>query len=432
MGDYIKKYTGVLLSTILCVSLANAQKIEQVFEQPKDRTPFSGTPELNFNVDLVFYFQGLNHDYKPATGSVNRIEPGLILPTANFDINAKIMSGFNVKLETMLSSHHHNDAYVKGGYATVDNLDFIYDGFLSSFMDRSTIKIGVNDVNYGDDHFRRTDNADVFRNPFIFNHAVDAYMQGTHIEVLTRLPEFNSFVMAGITNGITSPNDISKVDTDGSSNRYALYGKLGFDKQFTEDFRFRITESLYWQEGTNRGDLYAGDKAGDVAEGIFGNKGTAQVTTWSAMKGYSANGKEQTYADILASKLNVFAKYKGTEVYGLFEYADGADYLGADMKMTHYAIDLVQRFYNDKFYVAGRYENAVVKYADFGAAKGTAQNPGDAEVTQYEIAGGWYLSPSAMVKVSYIKQKRENFSNAYYVDNKASFDGFMVSAALTF
>ena len=237
---------------------------------------------------------GKEYTVPGANGAPNasEVESGLILPTANFDIYAKVMSGFNVKLQTMLASHHHNDTYVKGGYATIDNLDFVAPGFLSDIMRNTTIKIGVNDINYGDDQYRRTDNANVMRNPFINNLAVEGYLQGTHLEVLYRIPSISSFVVAGVTNGQANPADVSVSDyssTAGtaSSNRYALYGKLGFDHQVNDDLRFRITESVYFVEGINRNDLYSSDKAGDVARNIFGAASdSSQTVGWNAMSGY--------------------------------------------------------------------------------------------------------------------------------------------------
>ena len=90
--------------------------------------------------------------------------------------------------------------------------------------------------------------------------------------------------------------------------------------------------------------------------------------------------------------------------------------------MFHYNVDLVQRFgRDDKFYVAGRYE-----YAQTDKAADTVDN----EITQYEIALGWYLSKHAMAKIEYVKQEREGFSE--YVGGEASFDGFMISTALSF
>ena len=431
----MKKFAVVLLSTVVCGTLASA-KIVQEFEPAKDTSAFKGKPEVSLSTDLSFYFQGISTAVPGGTTTngtaytaIAEIERGLILPTANFDISAKIMSGFNVKLQTMLASHHHNETYVKGGYATIDNLDFIAPGLLSDVMRNTTIKIGVNDINYGDDQYRRTDNANVMRNPFINNLAVEGYLQGTHLEVLYRIPAIDSFVTVGVTNGQANPSDVTQSNYNGagsaSSDRYALYGKFGFDKQLNEDLRVRLTESLFFVEGINRLDLYSSDKAGDVVRQVYGTTGTAaQGAGWNVISGYASATVSKTATDVLASKTNLFLKYKDTELYGLYEVVDAADVFDKSMKVNHYAIALVQRFNNDKFWLAARYENAVQEYAD------AWKDFGDAELTQIQLAAGWYLSKNAVAKIEYIDQDRKNFS--IYRNGKASFDGYMISAALSF
>lgn len=414
----MKKIAIVLLSTVVCGTLASA-KIVQTFEPAKDTSVFTA-PTIGWNADLTFNYQGLdqNYDLFGKTGEVT-LQPGLSLPTANFDVNAKVMSGFNVKLETMFSSHHHNETYVKGGYATIDNLDFIVPGFASDFMQNATIKVGVDDINFGDDQFRRTDNADVMRNPFIHNMGVEAYMQAPHIEVLYRLPA-NTFVMVGITNGQVNPDDVTAVDrnsTSGSSNRPGLYGKVGFDSQINDDLRVRLTESVYTVHGTNKGSsLYSGDKAGTPSRKIFDDgTDTDFGALWNALSGFS---------DLTVSKTNFFTRYQDTELYAMFEIADGADAKGVDMAMNHYAVDLVQRFHNDKFYAAARYEKAKLDY------KEATNDLGDAEMTQWQVGLGWFLSKNAVAKLEYIDHERTN--NSSFVGGTADFKGYMISTALTF
>jgi len=441
----MKKFAVVLLSTVVCGTLASA-KIVQQFEPEKDTSAFNGKPEVSFAVDLSFYYQGIDQAWSASkyaphvdantwnvpgnTGAgVGDAESALSLPSANFDINAKVMSGFNVKLQTMLASHHHNETYVKGGYATIDNLDFIAPGFLSGFMKDATIKIGVNDINYGDDQYRRTDNANVMRNPFINNLAVDAEDQGTHIELLYRIPAISSFVMVGITNGQANPQDTAESDTYGTtSNTYAVYGKIGFDHDYTDNLRLRITESVYNVSDVNRQDLYEGDKAGNVIRNVYGTVNSAVLSSgWDPTRNYvNYKGTKQfsSAPDLLASKTNLFIKYQDTELYGMYEIMDAEDTMGKSIKVNHYAIDLVQRFYNDKFWIAGRYENAVQEYKD------DYNDLGDAELSQYQATLGWFLSKNAVAKLEYIKQEREKFS--IYNGGKADFNGFMVNASLSF
>ena len=58
----MKKITTALLSVAVCTTLANAEKINHVFEAPKDTSAFNGV-EFGWNADLTFNFQGLDQDY---------------------------------------------------------------------------------------------------------------------------------------------------------------------------------------------------------------------------------------------------------------------------------------------------------------------------------------------------------------------------------
>jgi len=412
----MKKYTRILVSLAVCASWANAQSYGKIeFEPPKDRSAFEKV-EVGFEVALAFYYQGLSETFTPSevNTTAQPIQAGLILPTANLDINAKIMKGFNAKLEIMLSSHHHNETYVKGGYATIDSLDFVTPGFASDFMDHATFKIGVDDIDFGDAHFLRTDNAAVFSNPFIMNLAVESYMQAGFLELLYRWPSLDAFALAGITNGQVNPDDVKKSEGSGA---YSYYAKLGYDSQLSKALRLRVTESVFYVRGTSKNSLYLGDKAGNVAREIFNNTTTTAGNDFGA--GWQALAD---YKDLTVSMTNLFAKYGGTEFFGLLEIADGADSTGSSMKMLHYAVNGVQRFgEHDRFYAAARYENAVT---DLGS------DPSDNTLTQTEAALGWFLSENAMMKAEYIEQKRKHF--AEYVGGKASFDGYMVCAALSF
>lgn len=248
---------------------------------------------------------------------------------------------------------------------------------------------------------------------------VEAYMQAPHIEVLYRLPA-NTFVMVGITNGQVNPDDVTAVDrnsTSGSSNRPGLYGKIGFDSQINDDLRVRLSESVYTVHGTNKGSsLYSGDKAGTPSRKIFDDgTDTDFGALWNALSGFS---------DLTVSKTNFFTRYQDTELYAMFEIADGADAKGVDMAMNHYAVDLVQRFHNDKFYAAARYEKAKLDY------KEATNDLGDAEMTQWQVGLGWFLSKNAVAKLEYIDHERTN--NSSFVGGTADFKGYMISTALTF
>ncbi|MDX1808748.1 MAG: hypothetical protein R3331_04370 [Sulfurospirillaceae bacterium] len=399
----MKKLTGTLLSVVVAASLANAVQ----FEAPKDTSTFKKV-EVNIDFGLTFNYQGLTQNYTPTTGTALDLQSGFILPTADLDVRAKVMSGFNVYLKTMLSSHHHNDTYVQGGYATIDNLDFITPGFGSAFMDNATIKMGVYMPDIGDDHFSRTSNAQVFDNPFITNPAAELYLDAPFAEVLYRMPAINMFGLVGYTTGQVNPTDVTK---SAGSAAPMFYGKVGYDKQLNESLRTRVTESLVYVNNTNKHNLFHGDKAGTVAADIFGVT-NGFGSEWNPLP---------DFADLVVSMTNVFVKYNKTELSGMYQYANGATNTGVSLKFNHYTLSAVQRFgMNDRFYAAIRYENGKVKRSD---------DTTNDKLTQTELALGWFLSKNAMAKVEYIDQKRENFSS--FIGN-AKFSGYMVQAALRF
>ncbi|MBW6479759.1 MAG: hypothetical protein K0B37_10045, partial [Bacteroidales bacterium] len=54
--------------------------------------------------------------------------PNFNLATSNLDLDVQLYPGLRMHLRTYLSSRHHAQPYVKGGYMQVDRLDFIQPG----------------------------------------------------------------------------------------------------------------------------------------------------------------------------------------------------------------------------------------------------------------------------------------------------------------
>ena len=94
-------------------------------------------------------------------------------------------------LRTYLSSRHHPEPYVKGGYLQIDNLDFIKEGLASDLMKNVTIMFGHMEINYGDAHFRRSDNAQALYNPFVGNYIMDSFTTEVGAEAYYRKMAFS-------------------------------------------------------------------------------------------------------------------------------------------------------------------------------------------------------------------------------------------------
>src|SRR5690606_38614922 len=98
------------------------------FENPKDTlTSFDGI-DVKVGGAFAIQFQALDHENSGELPLIN-IGDNFNLPTANLDLDVELYDGVNLHLRTYLSSRHHPEPYVKGGYIQIDKLDFISEGF---------------------------------------------------------------------------------------------------------------------------------------------------------------------------------------------------------------------------------------------------------------------------------------------------------------
>ena len=173
----MKKITNIKMSAVAVILVfmfeyASAQSLQywrpvgqkgvDVFETPKkDTTKFNGM-KVHIGGNFALQYQMLRASNNPAVenaaDSIVKIGNGFNLAAANLNINAQLDEGIRVNLTTYLASRHHNDTWVKGGYLQMDKLPFVHNDIISSIMKNATIKVGYMDVNFGDSHFRRTDN----------------------------------------------------------------------------------------------------------------------------------------------------------------------------------------------------------------------------------------------------------------------------------
>src|SRR5256714_5870727 len=256
-ADTLKKIAGVKTSRFM--SMAPAVEMQNYrpedkrgingFEPPKDESvPYTGF-KLQWGGAFTQQFQGLDHSNTAAPRLVTtngvttdankliRIGHGPNNATANLYLNGQLAKGIRVATTIYSSARHHQETWVKDGYLLIDASPIDWQP-LNDIMKYVTIRAGHFEINYGDAHFRRSDNGNGIRNALVGNYIMDAFTTEVGGEVYVRPGPF--FFMGGVTGGesrgmITNP--------DHRAPSYLL--KAGFDKQFTEDFRFRLTGSGY-------------------------------------------------------------------------------------------------------------------------------------------------------------------------------------------
>lgn len=396
-----------------------------VFEAAKDTNVTFDGLKVKFGAGFTQSFQGLEHDN--VSGGLYRMSPGFNTANANLFMDVQLAEGIRLNLTSYLSSRHHNETWVKGGYIQFDKLPF-KGQFWDDIMKVASIKIGHMEINYGDQHFRRSDGGHTLYNPFIENYILDGFTTEIGGEVLLRKNAF--FGLIGASNGMIKGNIDSLVPTPQDNNIHkspALYLKGGVDKQITDLLRVRLAASYYTNKSSAGQTLYSGDRTGSNYFGSMEKAGSTGFTTGRLNPGFSKK--------VDAFQLNGFVKVQGLELFGTYEVAQGRTKAEIDeRKAKQYAIDAIYRIgQKENFFVGVRYNAVSARLANVAAA-GTAPAivyTQDMKVDRIAFGAGWFLTKNILLKGEYVKQQYKDLPVADY-RNGGEFNGYVVQAVVGF
>jgi hypothetical protein len=398
--------------------LMTAGLLGQQFEESAGGDENHEKPKVQVGGDFAMQFQFLKHH---ADSSLIPLGRGINLPTANFNLNAVLADGIEVSLTTYLSSRHHVEAWVKGGYLLIDKLPFIKSKAISDAMNLLTFKIGVMELNYGDAHFRRSDNGHVIDNMFVGNYIMDAFTTAPAFEALYR--NKGILLMGAVTSGTLNPSLVGYSSFSHSYTPYyidkelAFYWKAGYDKQISDNFRIRATISGYHASNNHFGSLYTGDRTGSRYYLVMNRVNNSPDDVDPSKNHLSGNwGPGFTDRDN-SLMLNLFTKYKGLELFGTYENVKGTPAFGGpEFKFTQYALESLLHFGKDEKFFGG------VRY-------NYTRNNLDSSIDRVQIGCGWFITPDIMVKAEYVDQ---NYNNFILYGNNAGFNGVMLESTVSF
>jgi hypothetical protein len=400
-----------------------------VFEAKKDTSTFNGLT-LRVGAGFTQEFQSLkdkNFIGETSSNGLYQITPGFNQAMANLYTDFQLADGIHLNLTLYLSTRHHNETWVKGGYLQFDKLPFKGQVW-QDIMQYTTIKIGQMDINYGDQHFRRTDAGHAIYNPFIENYIIDAFATEIGGEVLVQNNK-GLFGMIGLTNGTLKGNVDSVLYTTQNGNirkNPAIYAKAGIDKQLSRLVRLRLAASVYHDASSASNDLYFGDRAGSGYWMVMEKPYTVPPSGTGAYAGDAFSGRLNpgfSYK-VDALMLNGFAKIGGFELFGTFEHGQGrSNTETANRQFNQYAVDGVYRFgHNENLFLGVRYNGVTAEL------KGVA-NP----ITINRVAGsaGWFLTQNILLKGEYVEQNYLDFPSADF-RNGGKFNGYVIAATIGF
>jgi len=411
----------ILCSIIFFVSLS---LYSQHFEEDQLTSEVFEKKKVEAGGAFALQLQMLNHD---ADSALIPLGKGINLPTANFNLDAYLAPGIKVNLVTYLSSRHHNDAWVKGGYLLIDEMPFFKSQGINTLMEYLTLKAGVMEINYGDAHFRRSDNGNVTQNPFVGNYIMDAFTTAPSLEILYR--RSGIIAMAAITNGTLRPDLVRFSSTTNTYTAYNIidelgfYGKVGYDKQFNDNLRLRLTVSGYHMGQHHFGSLYNGDRAGSRYYLIMNRQANSSTDVDISSNAFSGRWGPGVTDKDNSLMVNLFSKFRGLEVFASYESVTGTSLSGNEFKFGQVAAEALYRFGPDEQFYAG------VRYNMVNGDTNTAVD-GDQSVNRVQVGAGWFILESTVLKLEYVNQTYTDFISQYGAD--AGFNGLMVEAAISF
>jgi len=383
-----------------------------IFETSKENeVPFD-----KFRIDwggaFTQNFQSMKHSHETEPPSeLARIGWGFPRASANLYLHAQMAPGIRMQLSVYLSSRHHQETWVKDGYVQMDQSPVDLGPFNALWERFVTVKVGHMEINYGDAHFRRSDNGMGMYNPFVENYLLDAFT--TEIGAEAYIHANNVMLMGAITGG-----EINGSVQNSQNRNLAYIWKAAYDNQINPDLRLRMSFSNYIDNKSAANTLYRGDRAGSPYWGVL--EAEPLDVTSSA---FSGRINPDLRNKVRAYQFNPFVKYRGLELFGVVEHALGLRFPETqDRTWNQYAVDTVYRFGGDKYFAGVRYN-----YAE-GQLRGVSNR---VNVNRTQVGGGWFPLPYLLMKAEYVNQNHHDYpaDNILY---KGHFHGVTISAVLGF
>ena len=386
---------SILLATALMISVF---AFGQTYETPQIDNEEFDKVKVSVGADFALQLQMLDHEAPNSATPLTELKNNFNLPTANLSVTADLAPGIQLYINNFMSSRHHNEAWVEGGYLVIDQLPFLPG--TDDLMEYFTIKAGVYSPNYGDAHFYRTNNAAVLNNPFVGNWVMDNYTTNPGLEIMYR--NKGIIAMVGTNNGRLNYGRGNDIGQD-----LVFNWKVGYDTELNDDFRVRGTVSGYHvPEGHSGSYLWGGDRAGARYYSVMDTVGGDNFRSgrWDP-----ASGQSQMTAIQGALTLG----FKGLEVFGFYENMTGVR-RGADQHFNQLGVQA--KYAYKSFYVATRYN--------------TVDNNEGSTVNRLNAGLGWFMTDNVVVKLDYVNQAYNGPAHGHL--EGGTFNGLVFEAGISF
>lgn len=354
-----------------------------------------GDMDLYMGFDSVGRFQYLTQDNVAVGGEVrDNLDPGFQTPFGDLSFMADFGEAMEVYFDIHIATRPNPD-HLQGdqGYLLVHEMPQRLQGWrpLDWFFEEFDVKAGAFEIDYGDAHYRRSNNAQVQQNPLIGNFVVDPRATDIGLELISA--ERPVKWLLGFGSGTYEGHF-------GDGGGYSAHGKIWGDP--IKDLRtsFSIYHSDHsgdgvgWPGEGTVGNLFRTNRSGGPYGGILDN-GDAPGQVMPGM------GQKVT-----AAQVDLTWRLKPIELYAYFAYMQDADINGdapgaPEDSWYYYAGEGIYYFTN-RLYLAARYSGATARRLDDASTDGT--------VHRIQLGGGYWFFDSVLGKLEFVYQKYRNFS----------------------
>jgi hypothetical protein len=292
------------------------------------------------------------------------------------------------------SRPHPSTTYGNEGYILIKELpdDFGPSNWLNnSLFKYVNVKMGHFEIDYGDWHYRRSDNAWVQRNPLIGNTIIDPDVEEIGMEIYSKPQAINWLV--GISSGTTTEN------LNEGRGIASVHGKIWAD--IAKDLRASL--SAYYVDhsdnpaggaGGTKGSLFSGSRSGGPYGAVIGGgNAPGQVTP----------GQDQLVTAFQGDM--AFTPPGPWEFYGNIGWMQDADTNGSlpgtPRDSWTYGMIEADYYFHPRVYVSGRYSVAQANEINGHATHGNVQ--------RFQIGGGYWVTRNLLAKVEGVYQTYNEF-----------------------
>jgi hypothetical protein len=350
-----------------------------------------GVEDLNLYMGLqtVGRFQTLQQQNVSIAGVKQAgLDPGFQDPFANLSFLASIPDKLDVYFDLYVASRPHpNTMYAHEGYLLFKQLPSPFDaGPFGQVFNYVNLKVGAYDLDFGDDNYRRSNNARVQRNPLIGNPLIDPNVEEIGGELYSIKGPI--YWLVGIGSGTTT-----EYFDYGSSP--SVHGKIWAYP--LPDVRTSVSAYHVSLGGTGAGfqnsDLYAAGRSGEPFAAVFGGGDDPGSIL-------PQGGK-----DVTAVEGDVTWNHWPFEVYSNIGYTQDSDVNGSAPgtpaeRWLYGTVEPVYHF-TPALYAAARYS--------FGVANAVDGVETDGWVDRIEVGAGYWVTRDLLGKIEYVYQQYHGF-----------------------